>query len=205
MRRIALIAVSLVVAAAAAATIGRSAAVRPLAFKPGAVTCGGTLWRMKTFSDRERGRVDMKPRFTYISDIAKRPPPYPLPRSRRTGFQRQVYEVLAQITEYRLDGNELRLVLYDARGGGAYMNAVVPLPGCLTKRTRSRKALATIWSTFFDTCGRPLRTWQPQGAVVFVDGVGFWSSRFKTRRGAALNGAELHPVTGLRSVAGCGR
>src|SRR5947208_2901401 len=41
------------------------------------------------------------------------------------------------------------------------------------------------------------------GAIVYVRGVGFWSQR-RSLRGAARNGAELHPVTGLRIVAGCG-
>jgi hypothetical protein len=200
LRRIGLIALFLVVAAAAAA-IGRTAAVRPT-LTPGAKTCGGLLWRMKTFSDGRRGVVRTSPQSTTIGAIAEREPPHPLPRSRSTEFQRHVYEVVAQITEYRIDGNELRLVLFDH---GSYMNAVVPAPACLGKRTRSRAAIADVWTTFFETCGRPLRSWQPQGAVAYVDGVGFWSSRFKNRRGAAANAAELHPVTGLRSVAGCGR
>ena len=46
------------------------------------------------------------------------------------------------------------------------------------------------------------RDWQSLGAIVYVRGVGFWSQR-KGLRGAAPNGAELHPVTGLRIVAGC--
>jgi hypothetical protein len=200
MRRIGLIALFLAIAAATAA-VARTAASKP-SLKPSAKTCGGLLWHMKTFSDRQRNTVDMRPRETTIADIAKRPPPYPLPRTRRTKFQRQVYRVVAQITEYRLDGNELRLILFDH---GSYMNAVVPAPGCLTRHTRARGTVAGVWSTFLETCGHHLdRSWQPQGGVAFVDGVGFWSSRFKNRRGAAANGAELHPVTGLRSVSGCG-
>jgi hypothetical protein len=191
----------LLVAAASAATVARTASLRQ-DVKPGPRACGGVLWRMKTFSDRDRGNVRMSPLKTTIAALRERPAPYPLPRRRSTKFQRQVYEVVAQITEYRIDGNELRLVLFDH---GSYMNAVVPAPGCLSRQTRARPTLADIWTSFFSSCGRPLRSWQPQGAVVFVDGVGFWSSRFKTRRGAAPNGAELHPVTGLRAVAGCGR
>jgi hypothetical protein len=200
MRRIGFITLSLAVAASAAAVANTAALRRTL--QPGPKTCGGILWRMKTFSDAERGKVRMTPRITTIADLAKRPAPYPLPRARSTKFQRQTFEVIASITEYRIDGNELRLVLFDA---GSYMNAVLPMPACLTKRTRGRAAIAAVWASFFPSCGRALRTWQPQGAVAHVLGVGFWSSRFKERRHAAPNGAELHPVTGLRTVAGCGR
>jgi hypothetical protein len=180
------------VAAAVAATAGP---------KPSAERCGGILWRLKTFSDRERQRVRLMPRQTTIAAIGARPFPHPLPRSRRTSFQRQMWEVVAQITEYRLDGNELRLVLFDDR---SYMNAVIPAPSCLSSRTRARGTIQSVWAAFFGACGRPQRSWQSQGAVVYIRGVGFWSSRFKDRRGAAPNGAELHPVTGLRPVAGCG-
>jgi hypothetical protein len=37
---------------------------------------------------------------------------------------------------------------------------------------------------------------------MYIHGVGFWRER-KGLRGAAANGAELHPVMGLRIVAGC--
>jgi hypothetical protein len=195
MRRIGLIALFLTLSAAAA-TVAPTAAPRP-----SAEACGGILWRMKTFSDRQRNAVRLTPQLTTIAAIAARPFPSPLPRSRRTKFQRQTWEVVAQVTEYRLDGNELRLVLFDH---GSYMNAVVPVPACLPKATRAREVLAEVWAKFFGSCGRPLRTWQPQGAIVFIRGVGFWSSRFKERKGAAPNGAELHPVTGIRAVAGCG-
>jgi hypothetical protein len=195
MKRIGIL-VLLVGLAAMAATV-----VSTAAFKPNARACGGLLWRMKTFSDRQKNLVRLNPLQTTIEEISERPFPVPLPRTRSTKFQRQVYTVVAQVTEYRMDGNELRLVLFDH---GAYMNAVIPSPQCLPKTTRARDQLVDAWNTFVSTCGRPMASWQPQGAVVYVSGIGFWSSRFKHRRAAARNGAELHPVTGFRPVAGCG-
>jgi hypothetical protein len=198
MRRIALIALLLAVAATAAMA-APTAATR--ATRPSAQACGGILWRLKTFSDPGRRRVKTTPRLTTIAAIRGRPFPSPLPRTRKTSFQRQTWTVVAQITEYRLDGNELRLILFD---DPVYMNAVVPLPACLSRTTRLRDAIAFAWSMFNAKCGRAARNWQPHGAVAYVSGVGFWSSRFKMRRGAAPNGAELHPMTGLRPVVGCG-
>jgi hypothetical protein len=184
------------------ALAGWAATVAPTAPPvPNAKACGGLLWHMKTFSDRQKNVVRMTPEQTTIEEISGRPYPQPLPRSRSTKFQRQNWTVVAQITDYRMDGNELRLVLFDH---GAYMNAVIPIPACLPKTARARPQMVGAWSTFVSTCGRPTASWQPQGAVAYVSGVGFWSSRFKPRRGAARNGAELHPVTGFRAVAGCG-
>jgi hypothetical protein len=198
MKRIGIIALFLALAASAA--IAAPTAARR-AFRPSAQTCGGILWRLKTLSDPGRRRVNLVPRLTTIAAIRARPFPHPLPRTRRTSFQRQTWRVVAQVTEYRLDGNELRLVLFD---DPVYMNAVVPIPACLSRATRRRASLLDVWSMFSARCGHPQRTWQSHGAVVYIDGVGFWSSRFKARRGMAPNGAELHPVTGLRPVVGCG-
>ena len=184
------------------ATAAVAAAVAPTATsRPSAETCGGPLWRIKTFSDLGRGLVKLAPRQTTIAALAARPYPSPLPRYRKTSFQRQTWQVVAQITEYRLNGNELRLILFDH---GVYMNAVMPAPACLTSATRARGLLSAVFAGFSNNCGHPQRSWQPHGAVVYISGVGFWSSRFLPRRGRAANGAELHPVTGFRPVVGCG-
>ena len=93
----------------------------------------------------------------------------------------------------------LRLVLFDEP---AYINAVIPSPDCLSASTRNRAKIMAAWQEFIGKCGKPSETWQSLGAVFFVRGVGFWSQK-RPLRGAAPNGAELQPVTGLRLVAGC--
>lgn len=107
--------------------------------------------------------------------------------------------MVAQITKYRLVNGGVRLELYD---GGSYLNAVIPVPDCLSRTTRARGDIASAFKQFAEECSRAVRDWQSLGAIVFVRGVGFWSQR-RVLRGAAPNGAELHPVTGLRVVAGC--
>jgi hypothetical protein len=189
---IALLFCSLAAAAATSAT-GRGAA------DAHANRCGGLLWRLKTLSDAERKAVHLTPRTTTIGAIRGRPYPRPVPRRRRTQFQRQTWEVVAQVTAFRRDDGGLRLVLYDAN---AYVQAVIPTPECLVRSTRAREEIAAAWKRFITECGQPTDDWQPSGAVVYIRGVGFWSQR-RPRRGAAPNGAELHPVTGFRIVAGC--
>jgi len=194
MKRAGLIAALLIAAttAAAAATVRTAAS-------PSATRCGGALWQLKTFSDPGRRFVRLASAQTTIAAIGKRPFPRPVPKDRRTAFQRQTWEVVAQVTEYRLDAGGARLVLYDSK---SYMNAVIPLPSCLSSRTRARDEIAGTWKQFSVDCGRPRTDWQPLGAIVYIRGVGFWSQR-RGLRGAAPNGAELHPVTGFRIVSGC--
>jgi hypothetical protein len=194
MKRAGPIALVLLAAVAfAAAAAGRDSA------GPTASRCGGQLWRLKTLSDVQRKSVHLDPKTTTIAAIAERPFPRPVPRLRRTGFQRQAWEVVAQITQYRVEAGGVRLLLFD---GGSYLNAVIPTPDCLSRTTRARADIAAAFKRFSGDCARAARDWQSLGAIVYVRGVGFWSQR-RSLRGSARNGAELHPVTGLRVVAGC--
>jgi hypothetical protein len=194
MKHVALIAILVIgIAALAATAAGRDAA------SPSAARCGGALWRLKTFSDTHRRSVRLTPETTTIEDIGKRPFPRPIPMRRRTPFQRQTWEVVGQITEYRLEREGVRLVLFDA---GSYLNAVIPLPGCLSARTRARDEISSTWKRFLADCAAPTSEWASLGAIAYVRGIGFWGQQ-RTTHGSARNGAELHPVTGIRVVAGC--
>jgi hypothetical protein len=186
--------VLLLLAAAAAAVV---ASARTQAPTP--THCGGELWRLKTFSDPGRTSVALAPKTTTIGAIVGKPYPRPVPKKRRTAFQRQNWEVIGQVTAFRLEDAGLRLILYD---DPAYVNAVIPVPSCLSRTSRARTAMNDAWNTFVTRCTKPTRDWQPLGAVVAVHGVGLWSER-RGERGAAPNGAELYPVTGFRIVAGC--
>jgi hypothetical protein len=156
---------------------------------------------LKTLSDPQRTKVALTPKTTTIGVIAGKPFPRPIPTRRRTPFQRQNWEVVAQVTAFKLEGPGLRLALYD---NGTYMNAVIPTPTCLTKTSRARAAITAAWNMFGNGCTRPTREWQSLGAIMYVRGVGFWGER-RPERGAAANGAQLYPVTGFRFVVGCRR
>jgi hypothetical protein len=180
--------------AAAATAAGEHSA------SPSASRCGGSTWRLKTFSDAQRKQVDLVPDATTIRDIrARRGPGRALTR-RATPFQLHVWELPAQITKYRLDPNgSLRLELYDNE---SYMNAVIPSLNCLSGKTRDRADIQAAWRLFVLKCGKPTLDWKSFGGILFVRGIGYWSQK-QPLRGTAPNGAELHPVTGLRIVAGC--
>jgi hypothetical protein len=162
--------------------------------------CKGPLYPLRTFSDPQRRAVSLTPRTTTIESIGERGRPQPTPARRKTPFQKQAWEVVASVDSYRLDHGELRLVLFDH---GAYLNAAVPSPSCLPANARDRKEMTAVWTKFTTKCGHPTADWQPLGAVAYVRGVGFWSGS-RSGRGNAPNGAELHPMTDFRPVAGCG-
>ncbi|TMK69862.1 MAG: hypothetical protein E6G50_10700 [Actinobacteria bacterium] len=161
--------------------------------------CNGPLYPLRTFSDPKRRTVRVTPRTTTIEAIGERGRPQPTPTIRKTPFQKQAWEVVASVDSYRLDHGELRLVLFDH---GAYVNAAVPSPACIPANARQRKEMMAVWTLFTTKCGHPTGDWQPLGAVAYVGGVGFWSGA-RSGRGIAPNGAELHPVTDFRPVAGC--
>jgi hypothetical protein len=145
--------------------------------------------------------VRLGPHITTISKIRERPMPRPTPRRRSTVFQRNVWRVVAQITEYKVAGaGTIRLVLFDS---DSYMVATLPAPTCMTTRSTGRTAALAARAQLVKQCGRPPRDWQPLGAVAYVSGIGFWSGE-PHGAGAAPNGAQLTPVTSLRFVAGCG-
>jgi hypothetical protein len=161
--------------------------------------CNGPLYPLRTFSDPQRQAVRLTPRTTTIEAIGERGRPQPTPARRKTPFQRQTWEVVASVDRYRLDRGELRLVLFDH---GSYLNAAVPSPACIPANARERKEMLDVWTKFTTRCGHPTNDWQPLGAVAYIRGVGYWSPA-RTGRGIAPNGAELHPMTDFRPIAGC--
>jgi hypothetical protein len=52
-------------------------------------------------------------------------------------------------------------------------------------------------------CGAAIDTWRQLGAVAWISGVGFWDFPHG-QSGHARNYAELHPVTAIHLISGCG-
>lgn len=163
--------------------------------------CNVRLKGLKTLSDPQRKLVNLHPKGTTVPAINALPQPHPTPTTRSTAFSRRVWQVLAQITEFKLEGNSaIQLVLFDH---GAYLIAEMPAARCLPKNTRDRNAIIAARKKFETSCGKPTTTRQPLGAVAYISGVGFFGIPH-TREPHATNFAELHPVTGITFVTGCG-
>jgi hypothetical protein len=162
--------------------------------------CSNVLPDIKTLSDPRRNLVFFRPQATTIIAINKRQMPNPTPTLRARGFERHVWRVVAQITDYTRDADgNIRLILFDQ---SAYMVAAMPAPNCLTAATRARKAILDARNLFETRCGKATLGWRKLGAVVHIDGVGMWNIP-RGQRGHARNYAELRPVTRIRLIAGC--
>ena len=163
--------------------------------------CGsGPFFELRTLSDATRHRVNFTPKDTTVATIGGLAAPHPTPTLRTTPFERQVWQVAAQITSFKLDANgTIRLVLFDH---GAYMNAELPSLRCLSSESLARNAIIATRRWFVTHCGRPKPSSESLGAVVKISGVGFWAPG--ASRSVAPNGAELAPVVGIHPLAGCG-
>jgi hypothetical protein len=124
----------------------------------------------------------------------------PDPENAEHGLRAAGRRLKAQIVGFKLeDDSDIHLILY---WNGRYMIAELPFAACLPSTTRDRRAIVAARTTFVRRRGVPSSRRQPLGAVALVSGVGFWDVPHG-QRGAAQNYAELHPVTGLRLLAGC--
>ena len=166
----------------------------------GVAPCSNVLPALKVLADGRRNLIYFRAQPTTIIAINKRERPQPTPMLRARGFERHVWRVVAQITDYRRDADgTIRLILFDER---AYMIAAMPAPHCLRPATRDKRAIIDARTLFENRCGKATAGWKKLGAVVHIDGVGLWNFAHG-QRGHARNYAELHPVTRIRFLAGC--
>jgi hypothetical protein len=187
---------SIVLVAVAAST----AAARSEARGHAATPCSkGVYSQLKTFSDRDRRRVNMTPVTTTVKALVAKKAPGRRPSRRKDGFERQVWRLVAQITLFRVasDGT-MQLVLFD---DNTYMQAELPAIRCVPRRARNRTAIIAARQAM-SRCGPPTSDWQPLGAVAFLNGVGYWGQHGGA--GASPNGAKLSPLLRFVPIAGCG-
>jgi hypothetical protein len=163
--------------------------------------CNVRLMQLKTLSDPQRNLVNLHPKNATLAAINALPQPHPTPKTRSTSFERHVWRITVQIVKFKAEGDsDVHLILFD---GGADGIAEMPAASCLPKKTRDRRAIIAARKKFTSNCGEPTNHWQELGAVATISGVGFFDIPH-TQKPHALNFAELHPVTGIKFVSGCG-
>jgi hypothetical protein len=112
-----------------------------------------------------------------------------------------VWRLSAQIIKFKREGDsDIHLILFD---GGTYGIAEMPAAACVPKKARARKAIINARKKFEAACGKATSSWKQLGAVVTISGVGFWDKPH-TQNPHAPNFAELHPVTAIKFISGCG-
>ena len=187
-----LLTTALVVAATASWTAARRTV---------AAACGSDYWPLKTLSDPLRKKVNLMPMNTTLTAITTRDHPHPTPTTRNTPFELHVWRLTAQITEFKREGDsDIHLILFDA---GTYGIAEMPSGDCVPKKARARKAIVNVRKRFEAACGKATSSWTQLGAVATISGVGFWDKPH-TQNPHAPNFAELHPVTAIKFISGCG-
>jgi hypothetical protein len=142
-----------------------------------------------------------QPAPAHDDDPGDQPPPSAKPDQGGDAFERQVWRVNVQIVEYKAEADsDIHLILF---GQGSYLIAEMPAATCLPLRTRDRRAIINARRVFLQRCGAATDTWRQLGAVAWISGVGFWDFPHG-QSGHARNYAELHPVTAIRLISGCG-
>jgi hypothetical protein len=162
-----------------------------LLFAAGVMDLGLFRWPVKTFRDRDRGRVWMKPLDTTVAALTRLPRP---PNESFHGLTRiapeelSVYRVRAKLRRI-LDGadGDIHLILVDPVEPSRTMIAEIPNPLFAVG-----SGLGRIFSAERTEVQRHPRA---QGEMVEVTGIGFFD--YYTT-GHASNGFELHPVLGLK-------
>ena len=159
-------------------------------------TCGGACgverWAVKTLSDADRERVNLRPVNTTIEAlIAIQRPVGPL-AGRADPVEVTVYQVEARLLWLFTEAdNDYHLVLASPRDTTLTMIAEVPDPGCAGACASGFASVyAQVRQKLLDYLNSPQSVARP---LVRITGVGFFDY-IHSQRGVAPNGIELHPV-----------
>lgn len=186
-------------ALAAIVAAGVLAATAAPAAAPATTGCGRALADLRTFSDPLRTTVELQPVSTTVAALMARLGPQGTPTRRLPGFERHVWRLVAEITEYHLvAAGAIQLDLFD---NGVYMTAEMPSAACLPRAARARRAILDARKYFEQRCGTATIQRRTLGAVAEIQGVGLWDFPRGQSRGRSV--PALSPVTHIRLIAGC--
>jgi len=150
--------------------------------------CGFERWKVKTFSDADRSKVNLTRRYKTIKQLNALVRPSPRPQNGRVAGELSVYRVTASVTAaINEDDGDVHLAL---RGDdGSTLIAEAPEPGC-DAGARDRAAInkARLVAQNIHVSDKVVAT-----------GVGFFDFAHH-QTGHAKNYLELHPLLSLRRL-----
>jgi hypothetical protein len=155
--------------------------------------CGVERWAVKTLSDPDRDRVQLRPVDATIEMLVALQRPIVLsPVARAYPVEVTSYRVEARLLWLFTEGDhDYHLVLASPRDTTITMIAEVPDPACAGA---CASGVATVYARvrqkLLDHLNSPQSEARP---LVWVTGVGFFDY-LHGQRGVAPNGVELHPV-----------
>lgn len=157
-----------------------------------APACGVERWPVKVLIDDDTARVDLTPRPTTISALARLPAPRTQrPQRRRLPLELRTFRIRAVISggdDTENDG-DIHLIIADPADRDVTMIAEIPDPDCAIG-SRHTAAYAEA---------RRVVTRLPPGTEVEIEGVAFWD-RPHGQSGVAPNAIEIHPVLKVTPV-----
>jgi hypothetical protein len=150
--------------------------------------CGSERWPVKTFSDSDRKKVNLSPRYRTVKQLGALPRESPRPQNGRTPAELRVYRVTATVmTTINEDDSDVHLILQG--DDGAQMIAEAPEPACAVD-ARDKRAINRARLVAQDI--------EPGTKVVAI-GLGFFDFAHH-QTGHARNYFELHPLLSLKRL-----
>jgi hypothetical protein len=167
--------------------------------------CGTERWPVKTLSDEDSNRVNLKPVPSTVAELNALPRPPLLPDNRRAApVELTTYVVRAILVETSSEkDNDIHVVIADLGDRSKTMITEVVDPGCqgaisspeLADFRRVRETLDLLLRSPTSDMLVPLKP----GDLIEVTGVGFFDT-VHGQTGVAPNAIEIHPVLGIRRV-----
>jgi hypothetical protein len=163
------------------------------AAQPDPGPCGKERWPVKTLSDQDRGRVDLRPVPATIRElIAIKIHEIPYPDNARMGPEElRTYRIKGRLVEVRHEGDQdLHLILADPDDTSVTMVVEIPAVECVRQSGHKRELTAARAA---------VKALHPP-VLVEVTGVGFFDFiHHPPVHGGAKNGFELHPVLSIKA------
>jgi hypothetical protein len=172
---------------------------------PSGYYCGTERWAVKTLSDEDRLRVNLKPVPSTVGQLIALPRQDLLPGNGRAApVELTTYQIRAVLLEVRDENDhDIHLVVADPTDRSKTMIAEIVDPGCSgateSPQEPDFKRVREDSSLLF---GAPVAGSPPPikiGDTVEITGVGFFDFEHGAS-GAAPNVIELHPVLGIRRI-----
>jgi hypothetical protein len=172
---------------------------------PSGYYCGTERWAVKTLSDEDRLRVNLKPVPSTVGQLIAFPRPDLLPGNGRAApVELTNYEIRAVLLEVRYENDhDIHLVVADPTDQHKTMIAEIVDPGCSGATEspeepdfkRVREGSSLLFGAPVAGSPPPIKV----GDTLEITGVGFFDFEHRAS-GAAPNVIELHPVLDIRRV-----
>ena len=171
---------------------------------PSGYYCGSERWAVKTLSDEDAGKVDLKPVPSTVAQLIELPRPATIMENQRAArMELTTYQIRAVLLEIRGENDhDMHLVVADPADPRKTMITEIVDPGCSGAVASSDAADLQKARESFEQLDTPRIRKGPilkVGDLVEITGVGFFDFEHGAS-GAAPNDIELHPVLALRRL-----